>query len=131
MFTASADSERELLEFASTLQYSARGTASARRDGLSSQEFYSFSGVGAIVCTVNGQQRMSTAFLVGAFDIAVTVAHTFEDNGAQVARTTVSIPAPIRSARFVSAFRFLHQVPVGSRSRRESDMRRRISRSSA
>jgi Trypsin-like peptidase domain len=81
MFAASVDSERELLEFASTMQYSARGPVSARRAGLSSQEFYSFSGVGAIVCTVNGKQRMSTAFLVGAFDIAVTVAHTFEDSG--------------------------------------------------
>ena len=52
-----------------------------RRAGLSDQEYFSFSGVGAIVCTVNGQQRMSTAFLVGAFDIGVTVAHTFVDNG--------------------------------------------------
>jgi hypothetical protein len=70
--TATA-SERSLLDFAATL----RDTA-ARRDELSSQEYFSFSGVGAIVCTVNGEQRMSTAFLVGAFDIGVTVAHTFE-----------------------------------------------------
>lgn len=52
-----------------------------RRAGLSDQEYFSFSGVGAVVCTVNGQQRMSTAFLVGAFDIGVTVAHTFVENG--------------------------------------------------
>jgi hypothetical protein len=52
-----------------------------RRAGLSDQEYFSFSGVGAVVCNVNGQQRMSTAFLVGAFDIGVTVAHTFTDNG--------------------------------------------------
>ena len=52
-----------------------------RRAELSDQEYFSFSGVGAVVCTVNGEQRMSTAFLVGAFDIGVTVAHTFVDNG--------------------------------------------------
>lgn len=69
--TATA-SERSLLDFAATLR------DTARRDELSSQEYFSFSGVGAIVCTVNGEQRMSTAFLVGAFDIGVTVAHTFE-----------------------------------------------------
>lgn len=48
---------------------------------LSSQEFFSFSGVGAIICTINGKQHMSTAFLVGAFDVGVTVAHTFEEDG--------------------------------------------------
>jgi hypothetical protein len=55
-----------------------------RRAELSDQEYFSFSGVGAIVCTVKGQQRMATAFLVGAFDIGVTVAHTFVDNGVWV-----------------------------------------------
>lgn len=74
--------ERSLLEFAAALQLS--GTA-ARRDELSSQEYFSFSGVGAIVCTVDGRQHMSTAFLVGAFDIGVTVAHTFEDRNGTVA----------------------------------------------
>jgi hypothetical protein len=53
----------------------------ARGPALSDQEYLSFSGVGAVVCTVHGVQRMSTAFLVGAFDIGVTVAHTFEHNG--------------------------------------------------
>jgi V8-like Glu-specific endopeptidase len=57
---------------------------SIRRAELSDQEYFSFSGVGAIVCTVNGQQRMATAFLVGAFDIGVTVAHTFVDKGVWV-----------------------------------------------
>jgi len=52
-----------------------------RRGVLSDQEYFSFSGVGAIVCSVNGKQRMSTAFLVGAFDVGVTVAHTFVDKG--------------------------------------------------
>jgi hypothetical protein len=45
---------------------------------LSDQDFSSFSGVGMIVCTLDGVSRSSTAFLVGAFDIAVTVAHTFK-----------------------------------------------------
>lgn len=53
----------------------------ASRSTLSDQEYFSFSGVGAIVCTVNGAQRNATAFLVGAFDIGVTVAHTFVDRG--------------------------------------------------
>lgn len=53
----------------------------ARSPALSDQEYLSFSGVGAVVCTVQGTQRMSTAFLVGAFDIGVTVAHTFEQDG--------------------------------------------------
>lgn len=48
------------------------------RAELSDQELTSFSGVGMIVCTVDGESRSSTAFLVGAFDIAVTVAHTFK-----------------------------------------------------
>ena len=75
--------ESQLLEFGPALQLSVNGPT--RRAELSSQEFLSFSGIGAIVCSVNGQQRMSTAFLVGAFDIGVTVAHTFEENGADVA----------------------------------------------
>lgn len=53
----------------------------ARSPALSDQEYLSFSGVGAVVCTVHGIPRMSTAFLVGAFDIGVTVAHTFEHDG--------------------------------------------------
>ena len=51
---------------------------SLRRTELSAQDYSSFSGVGVITCNVNGKQRMSTAFLVGAFDLGVTVAHTFE-----------------------------------------------------
>lgn len=50
---------------------------------LSDQDFSSFSGVGMIVCTSEGVSRSSTAFLVGAFDIAVTVAHTFQAQGDQ------------------------------------------------
>lgn len=70
-----------LQEFSAALQISTAGESSLRGGGLSSQEYHSFSGVGAIVCSINGKQRMSTAFLVGAFDIGVTVAHTFEQDG--------------------------------------------------
>lgn len=48
---------------------------------LTAKEFASYDGVGAIVCTVNGERRMATAFLVGRFDIAITVAHTFVGRG--------------------------------------------------
>ena len=51
---------------------------SLRRTEVTSKDFASFSGVGVISCMVEGQQRTSTAFLVGAFDIGVTVAHTFQ-----------------------------------------------------
>lgn len=79
---ARAPAERSLLDFASTLQLDG---AASRRDELSSQEYFSFSGVGAIVCTVDGRQRTSTAFLVGAFDIGVTVAHAFQDASGEIA----------------------------------------------
>jgi hypothetical protein len=77
------DADKQLLELAVDVQTSiAMGNAAALgQTTLSSQEFFSFSGVGAIVCTINGKQHMSTAFLVGAFDIGVTVAHTFEEDG--------------------------------------------------
>ncbi len=80
-FAAAPAAERSLLDFAATLQ----SAGAARRNELSSQEYFSFSGVGAIVCTIDGKQRMSTAFLVGAFDIGVTVAHTFENRDGEVA----------------------------------------------
>jgi hypothetical protein len=44
---------------------------------LSDTDSRSFSGIGMIVCTAGDMRRTSTAFLVGAFDVAVTVAHTF------------------------------------------------------
>lgn len=76
-----AHADPQLLEFASTTQ---SFTGATGRHILSNEEYFSFSGVGAIVCTVDGKQKMSTAFLVGAFDIAVTVAHTFEGDHGQV-----------------------------------------------
>jgi hypothetical protein len=54
---------------------------------LSEQDMSAFSGVGLIACTVDSGMQTSTAFLVGAFDIGVTVAHTFEDGRRQVAPT--------------------------------------------
>lgn len=78
--TPGVDTEQRLADFIATLQ-TANASDTTRRDPLSSQEYYSFSGVGAVICSVDGKRRMSTAFLVGAFDIGVTVAHTFEDNG--------------------------------------------------
>ena len=54
---------------------------------LSEQDLSAFSGVGLIACTVESGIQTSTAFLVGAFDIGVTVAHTFEDGRHQVAPT--------------------------------------------
>ncbi len=72
-----ADPATGYLRFSTALP----GTRSARgphQAELSDQELSSFSGVGMIVCSVDGKTRSSTAFLVGAFDIAVTVAHTFE-----------------------------------------------------
>jgi Trypsin-like peptidase domain len=50
-------------------------------DGLTRTEAQAFGGIGAIVCIVAGARRSSTAFLVGSFEIAVTVAHTFERKG--------------------------------------------------
>ncbi|MET0658565.1 MAG: hypothetical protein ABW110_10480, partial [Steroidobacteraceae bacterium] len=59
------------------------GPHEARLAELSDQEYFSYSGVGAVICTVNGQKQTSTAFLVGSFDLAVTVAHTFVSGAVQ------------------------------------------------
>jgi hypothetical protein len=53
----------------------------ARASGLTIQEYGSYGGIGAIVCTLNGVRRVATAFLVGGFDIAVTVADVFAFDG--------------------------------------------------
>lgn len=52
---------------------------------LTEQDLSAFSGVGLVACTVESGIQTSTAFLVGAFDIGVTVAHTFEDGRHEVA----------------------------------------------
>lgn len=48
---------------------------------LTLQEYSVFGGIGAVVCQYDGQRRTSTAFLVGRFDVAVTVAHVFAHDG--------------------------------------------------
>jgi hypothetical protein len=75
------DAMARQISFSTSLQALTGAQLTAKSPQLSDQEYLSFSGIGAIVCTVAGSQRMSTAFLVGAFDIGVTVAHTFEHNG--------------------------------------------------
>ena len=54
---------------------------------LSEQDLSAFSGVGLLACTVDSGVQTSTAFLVGAFDIGVTVAHTFENGRHEVTPT--------------------------------------------
>jgi hypothetical protein len=54
---------------------------------LSDKDISAFSGIGMVACTVDSGIQTSTAFLVGAFDIGVTVAHTFEDARNGVAAT--------------------------------------------
>lgn len=51
-----------------------------RRDGAlptTTQDNRFFSGIGAIVCRTQHTVRTTTAFLIGRFDVAVTVAHLF------------------------------------------------------
>jgi hypothetical protein len=64
--------------YATALQRTTGPDQALRRAELSDQDYSQFSGVGVIVCSANGKSRSSNAFLVGAFDIGVTVAHTFE-----------------------------------------------------
>jgi hypothetical protein len=53
-------------------------TAVQRAVELSDKDISAFSGVGIVACIVDSRIQTSTAFLVGAFDIGVTVAHTFD-----------------------------------------------------
>jgi hypothetical protein len=79
----SRSNDERFLRFSTALP-GTRAIGGLHHTELSNQDFSSFSGVGMIVCTAEGESRTSTAFLVGAFDIAVTVAHTFEtQSGAQ------------------------------------------------
>jgi hypothetical protein len=72
----SSASDQHFFRF-STAHNQAHHDDSLRRSELSVKDYPSYSGVGVISCMVDGKQRTSTAFLVGAFDIGVTVAHTF------------------------------------------------------
>lgn len=71
-------SDQHFFRFSTAHDQASQHDPSLRRSELSAKDYPSFSGVGVIACKVNGKQRTSTAFLVGAFDIGVTVAHTFE-----------------------------------------------------
>jgi Trypsin-like peptidase domain len=51
---------------------------------LSGEDQTLYSGVGALHCVVGDEERIVTAFLVGAFDVVVTVAHAFETGGGTV-----------------------------------------------
>jgi hypothetical protein len=70
--------ESQDYRFAAGLQRGVGPEYGLRSVELSDQDFSTFSGVGMISCTVDGATRSATAFLVGAFDIGVTVAHMFE-----------------------------------------------------
>jgi hypothetical protein len=74
----SASYESRDFRFTAGLQRGVGPERGLRSIELSDQDFSTFSGVGMISCTVNGTTRSATAFLVGAFDIGVTVAHMFE-----------------------------------------------------
>lgn len=71
-------SDQHFFRFSTAHDQAAQHDSSLRRTALSAKDYPSYSGVGVIACTVDGKQRTSTAFLVGAFDIGVTVAHTFQ-----------------------------------------------------
>lgn len=77
-----ASVNQRVYRYSMALQRTAGPESALRRGELSDKDFTSFSGVGVVVCSVNGETRSSNAFLVGAFDIGVTVAHTFEFDGA-------------------------------------------------
>ena len=51
------------------------------RLALSSDDYFDFSGIGAIVCSAGDQHWTSTAFFVGAFDVMVTSADAFSKHG--------------------------------------------------
>jgi len=79
--TSIADRGQQLTGLTSSVATANMGYATHERGAMSDQEFYSFSGVGALVCNVRGSPRVATAFLVGSFDLGVTVAHPFEEDG--------------------------------------------------
>lgn len=84
---SSPSSDQHFFRFSTAHDQAGQHEASLRRSEVTAKDYASFSGVGVISCMVDGKQRTSTAFLVGAFDIGVTVAHTFQKgtNGAEPA----------------------------------------------
>lgn len=79
--------EHSALRLAARIEYLELIGGEARADGhaLTPKEYSAFGGIGAIVCRHGQQRRTSTAFLVGRFDVAVTVAHVFADHGRWIA----------------------------------------------
>lgn len=69
-----------LLSFAAHVEMSRLrgGPTRLYQTSIPVSEYRAFSGIGAIVCSSGHERRSATAFLVGGFDIAVTVAHAFE-----------------------------------------------------
>jgi hypothetical protein len=71
--------ERTADRYEAFLQRAADPDSAVRRAvELSDKDLSAFSGVGIVACVVDSRIQTSTAFLVGAFDIGVTVAHTFD-----------------------------------------------------
>src|SRR5262249_28125559 len=86
---------------------------------LSEQDLSAFSGVGLVACTVDSGIQTSTAFLVGAFDIGVTVAHTFENGAHQVAPancvyTSIDSQGQVRERIPVAYIRSQWQAEAGA-----------------
>ena len=80
--------ERLADRYEAALQRAAMPDSSLRHPvELSDKDLSAYSGVGMIACSVDSGIQTSTAFLVGAFDIGVTVAHTFENGDSHVAPT--------------------------------------------
>lgn len=79
--------EKRRARFAAALQRIHAAEGSRHPTELSDKDIVTFSGIGVVVCPVDGKFRSSTAFLVGAFDIAVTVAQTFEPDASGVEPT--------------------------------------------
>jgi len=114
-----ADKARQLAGLTAALEVASMGYAQQHRIELSDQEFFSFSGVGALVCTVNGSPRVATAFLVGAFDLGVTVAHPFEEDGVwakpeDCTYTSTDSTGQVRERIPVTAFKAQWQVEDGA-----------------
>ena len=71
--------ERSADRYEVALQRAANPDSAVQRAAeLSDKDISAYSGVGIVACTVGARIQVSTAFLVGAFDIGITVAHTFE-----------------------------------------------------
>jgi hypothetical protein len=114
-----ADKSRQLAALTAALADARMGYAALEKLSLSDQEFFSFSGIGALVCTVNGSPRVATAFLVGAFDLAVTVAHPFEEHGAwaqpeNCVYTSTDSTGQVRERIPVASLRMQWQLEAGA-----------------